>query len=81
MGKLCKTPNPLAPVTRQLGFLDEGAHLLDDDDHDLNMRASKLGFTSSYLPMGSYAPKDLSAKRKPAFRKFTPQEIKEEENR
>jgi hypothetical protein len=70
-----------AGVTRQLGFLDEGAHLLEDDDHDLNMRASKLGYTSSYLAIGSYAPMDLSARRNPAFRKFTPQEIKEEENR
>jgi len=70
-----------AGVTRQLGFLDEGAHLLDNDDHDLNMRASKLGYTSSYLPIGSYAPLDLSAKRNPAFRMFTPKEIKEEESR
>lgn len=68
-----------AAVTRQLGFLDEVAHLLDDDDHDLNMRAGKLGYVSSYLPIGAYTPQDLSPKRNADFRKWTPQEVIEEE--
>ena len=68
-----------AGVTRQLGFLDEAAHLLGDDDHDLNMRARKLGYVSAYLPIGSFAPMDLSARRNPDFRKSTPKEVIEEE--
>ena len=62
-------------TTQKLGFLDESRFLLDDDDHDLNARARKLGYIVGYLPINFYAPLDLSAKRNPQYRSHTPRSI------
>jgi hypothetical protein len=66
-------------TTQKLGFLDESRFLLDDDDHDLNARARKLGFIVGYLPINFYAPLDLSAKRNPQYRSHTPLNILQNE--
>ena len=70
-----------ASIMVNLKFLDEVRFLLDGDDHDVNMRASAKGYQVGYLPVGSYAPLELSPRRNPAFRIYTPRHIakKEEE--
>lgn len=69
-----------ASVMMKLQFLDEIRFLLDDDDHDLNKRAKGAGYIVGYLPLGSYAPLHLSAKRNPEYRMYTPAaEVKKEQ--
>ena len=67
-------------TTQQLGFLDENAHLLENDDHDLMARAKKLGYKAGYLPVEMYAPMDLSTRKNPATKSFTPPDVKNSES-
>lgn len=68
-------------IAQRLGFLDEEAHLLEDDDHDLMARARKLGYKVGYMPVEMFAPMDLSPRRNPTFKEHTPIEVREEEKR
>ena len=62
-----------------LGFLDETRFLIEDDDHDLNRRATALGYIVGYMPVDFFAPLDLSARRNPQYRAHTPQHIVQQE--
>ena len=67
-------------MAQRLGFLDENAHLLENDDHDLMARAKKLRYKAGYLPIEMYAPMDLSTRKNPATRNFTPPDVKNSES-
>jgi len=67
--------------TRELRFLDEKRFFLENDEHDLSRRAAKRGWRVGYLPIDFVAPLDLSARRNPSFRSFTPKPIQEQEHR
>ena len=49
-----------AKRTQELGFLDEQSFFLGGDDHDLMKRSKLKGYVLGYLPVGFYAPLDLS---------------------
>lgn len=68
-----------ANVTQDLGFLDEKRFFLENDDHDLMRRASKLGYKAGYLPIGLYAPVHLSVRRNPSWTLHIPKNVKENE--
>jgi hypothetical protein len=68
-------------VTQRLGFLNETRFLLDNDDHDIVLRARHLGYSAGYIPISFHSPSDLSAKRNPKFLSHTPAKIKQQEQR
>lgn len=70
-----------ASTMQKLQFMDEVRFLLDGDDHDVNIRAAAIGYRVGYLPIGSYAPLHLSARRNPMYRVYTPDRIKVDEEK
>ena len=68
-----------ADKIRHLGFFDEQRFLIENDDHDLNRRALEKNFVVAYLPIGMFAPRNLSVRRNPAFRDSTPASVIEQE--
>jgi hypothetical protein len=67
-----------ATYAQELGFFDEQKFFLENDDHDLNRRASERNFTVAYLPIGVHESSHLGARRKK--NKSTPSDVLERES-
>jgi hypothetical protein len=68
-----------AKRTQELGFLDEQSFFLGGDDHDLMKRSKLKGYVVGYLPVGFYAPLDLSPMRNKELVKHIDSNTKQKE--